>query len=266
MGATPSATGYIDHPAFHEPEAQRVLFPPGEPLPPLPPVVHLVVDDFRQRPRVQHLPADEERRRFLQYNYARLRAGLPGRTRTRWAATADHLREYLTRRNMALVAHSMHLRPNTLFDRNPDEAFSEGAAALARAVDKFNVGKGWKFSTYAIQCILNALTSLSQKLARQRDRLPTQPLCDRLHGNLPEEASGDGGSEMLVRLRKVMESNAAGLTDAEAAIVGWRFCEGPPLPFAQCGERLGYSNQWARLLLASAMKKLRAHLVADAAA
>ncbi len=50
---------------------------------------------------------------------------------------------------------------------------SEGNMALLRAVDKFDAGRGYKFSTYACRAILKAFSRQGMKLSKYRQRFPT---------------------------------------------------------------------------------------------
>ena len=54
------------------------------------------------------------------------------------------------------------------------EVVSEGNMALIRAVDKFNVDKGFKFSTYACRAILKAFSRTALKSNRHRMRFPVE--------------------------------------------------------------------------------------------
>ena len=48
------------------------------------------------------------------------------------------------------------------------EIVSEGNMALMRAVDKFSVDRGFKFSTYACRAILKAFSRTAMKSSRHR--------------------------------------------------------------------------------------------------
>src|SRR5204862_7896176 len=89
-----------------------------------------------------------------------------------WHHKMEHFREYLTRTNLALVL-AMAKRTR-LGDIDFAEVVSEGNMALLRAVDKFNVDRGFKFSTYACRAILKAFSRTSMKHSRHRTRFPVE--------------------------------------------------------------------------------------------
>ena len=54
------------------------------------------------------------------------------------------------------------------------ELVSEGNMALLRAVEKFDIGRGFKFSTYACRAILKAFSRIAMKTNRYRQAFPTE--------------------------------------------------------------------------------------------
>src|SRR5439155_24541310 len=129
--------------------------------------------------------AKEERVMFLRFNFAKRklirlqgRAKREGLTREtaealiEWHRRFEHFREYLVRTNLALVlAMAKRVR---LGDVDFAEVVSEGNMALMRAVDKFNVDRGFKFSTYACGGILKAFSRTALKASRYRTRFPVE--------------------------------------------------------------------------------------------
>src|SRR5437764_795943 len=89
-----------------------------------------------------------------------------------WHRRFEHFREYLVRTNLALVL-AMAKRTR-MGDVDFAEIVSEGNMALIRAVDKFNVDRGFKFSTYACRAILKAFSRTALKSSRHRTRFPVE--------------------------------------------------------------------------------------------
>ena len=156
---------YIDNPTFHAPDAVATLFPPDYTPPKLPPVYLLGHDNGRNRvPPLKAIQPDEERRLFLQYNFARYRVAQGGGgERAVWAARAAHLEDYITRRNLPLVSYTYGHQRLRLTQFDLDTLSSEGMAALLRCVRAFDIGRGWKFSTMAFTVIKNSFTALMIK-------------------------------------------------------------------------------------------------------
>jgi RNA polymerase primary sigma factor len=133
----------------------------------------------------QLMKGDEERMMFLRFNYAKRRLSqvqrkikAEGLTREsaqeflEWHRRFEHFREYLVRTNLALVL-AMAKRTR-LGDVDFAEIVSEGNMALIRAVDKFDIGRGFKFSTYACRAILKAFSRTSMKHSKHRLRFPVE--------------------------------------------------------------------------------------------
>ncbi len=107
------------------------------------------------------LTAKEEQALFLQFNFSRymvnqIRAELaeqeeidPMRAREmlKWYRKSENYRDQIAQTNLALVL-AMAKRTR-MSEVDFADLVSEGNMALLRAVDKFDVARGFKFSTYA---------------------------------------------------------------------------------------------------------------------
>lgn len=263
---------YVDHPSFGTAAADADLFPPGEPLPTLPPVAHLDLHGLNEKRDPVVLSKAEERRAFLQYNLSRCRAAQAQARATHrpadaaaarglalWAGRADHLREYLARTNVALVGFAYCRQRARLTGLDADDAFSDGMAALARAVDKFDVLAGFKFSTYAVRAIFNALARGAKVAARQRAGNAVG-LSPAIAEDCRRPAAA-WSAEDVAGLRRVLDDDATGLTPDERYVVGERFlAAGGPRTLEAVGGALGVSKERARQVQLRALGKLRAAL------
>jgi RNA polymerase primary sigma factor len=252
---------FVDHPYLHNRGAQAKLFPPGLPLPVLPPVVHL--DEQAARIFVPTLTREQERHYFLAYNYARMAAmkAKDAAATAPWADRASHLCDFLVRHNVALVGHAYQLYRKRFTGLESDEAYSEGLLAILRAVDCFDVATGLKFSTYAMRAIFNAFSGVSTKSGKRTSRLPTYSMTnDAVDFDIPAKPEATESAERTAIVRKILDDNAADLNDNERYMISQRFCEGKPLILEQCGRALGVSKERARQIQTSALDKLRAVL------
>jgi len=163
---------FMDSPIFKQRNIEKELFD-FEHEPELPrtswyqPTRDEAVEDAASTPTLMKAP--EERLMFLRFNYSKMRLlklkktiEKEGLTKAlaedflEWHRKFEHFREYLVRTNLALVL-AMAKRTR-LGDLDFAEVVSEGNMALLRAVDKFNVDRGFKFSTYACRAILKAFS------------------------------------------------------------------------------------------------------------
>src|SRR5690606_20943500 len=150
----------MDSPSFHRKGIEKELFEEETPALPLTTWYQPTREDLDQElvGAPQLMSAAEEKLMFLRFNYSKLRLEKlqkqiqkDGLTKdlaqqfVEWHRKFEHFREYLVRTNLALVL-AMAKRTR-LGDVDFAEIVSEGNMALLRAVDKFNVDRGFKFST-----------------------------------------------------------------------------------------------------------------------
>jgi RNA polymerase primary sigma factor len=197
--------------------------------------------------------AEEERTIFLQWNYCRLRAATGD---TPWAERARAYEEQIVEANLGLVCSMV--TKHVAVDGDRDDAISEGQAALMRAMDKFDVRRGYKFSTYACAAINRALIRRYQKGAKRIKRFgcPHDERMDR--PGAQEESMDEALAHLSVAIGK------ADLTPQEVEVLQMRYLDVPPLTLIQIGERLtkadgsrGVTKEWVRQIEERALKKLR---------
>jgi len=120
------------------------------------------------------------------------------------------LKRSIAESNLGLV-YSMARKARNVNPAQYEDAISEGVAALMRAIDKFDPGRGFRFSTYACRSIWKSFSNIKRdccKRLRERE-LPELPMAD------PRAKVADAGAiraEMLelldclpVRTRKIIE-------------------------------------------------------------
>src|SRR4030095_10121596 len=142
-----------------------------------------IADQLKGTPQLMKAP--EEKLMFLRFNYSKFRLqklqkkilkdGIDKELAEEfleWHRRFEHFREYLVRTNLALVL-AMAKRTR-LGDTDFAEIVSEGNMALLRAVDKFNVERGFNFSTYACRAILKAFSRTAMKSSKYRTRFPVE--------------------------------------------------------------------------------------------
>ncbi len=274
------AISYMDSPLFREPDAAKRIL---EDAPDLPtpncdwycPGIDREWDADQQVPANTLLNGAQEKAIFLQFNYARFRAAqlqpvLLEKWNDRdaqqflfWNGEAKRLRDRIIEFNLALVlAMARHVAAAKL---DFTEMLSEGNMALMRAVDKFDVGRNFKFSTYACRAILKCFSRMSVKGARRRATFPAS--FDEAMEQPSVDLTSDRReiSEFTAQLRQVMQTNSAALTELEQQVIRQRFpmeddrtAEPPTLN--EIGRMVGYSKERVRQIQNQALAKIRQSL------
>jgi len=275
----PPAMDHVSHESFDLPSAEAELFGPSAEEVEIPWWTSFpeVAEDVSSRrgPR-KRLTASQEGLLFRRYNYARMRLGrlieaqlrrvtlARGRQMIHWHQRVMKARADLVRGNLALVL-AMAKRtkiPNVEFG----EIVSEGNMALLRSVEKFDVSRGFKFSTYACRAILKSFNRLATKTGRYRQRFPTEydPELERSDGDIQRrQAQRDGSVEAI---REVLVRNRAGLSEVERTVVMERFAiatRGQRKTLSQVGEVVGLTNERVRQIQNRALLKIRQALSED---
>lgn len=280
--AIPSVTSYMHHESFDSPSACELMPSESDPLPEVP-AWRYCHDTGQHVPPAQAAAATlsprAERKLFLQYNYARyrlakLQAVAPA------DRTADHIRAMLAWHRCAQETCAVIIRANLPLvlamirrfgARSVDicELVSEGNLVLLRCVEKFDAGRGFKFSTYACRAILKGFSRLADKAGRYRRHFPVEfdPDLERTdHAECRREVRRTSRIEAL---RDVLAGNQAGLRDVERVVVLERFgiaSAGERKTLAQVAASMGLCPERIRQIQQRALRKLRLALEAEHAA
>lgn len=223
----------------------------------------------------QLMKAGEERVMFLRFNYSKLRLSKlqrlikkSGLTRKRandfvfWHRRFEHFREYLVRTNLALVL-AMAKRTR-LGDVDFAEIVSEGNMALIRAVDKFNVDRGFKFSTYACRAILKAFSRTALKASRHRTRFPVEFEPEMEKSDWTDRRRDAVEEDCIDELKAIVDSNLADLSQVEETVIrrrfNWKQEEDTPLTLEEVGQIIGVTKERVRQIQNKALAKIRAVL------
>jgi RNA polymerase primary sigma factor len=220
----------------------------------------------------QLMKAAEERTMFLRFNFAKRKLTLlkqrirrEGLTRERaeefleWHRRFEHYREYLVRTNLALVL-AMAKRTR-LGDVDFAEIVSEGNMALIRAVDKFNVDKGFKFSTYACRAILKAFSRTSMKSSRHRTIFPVEFEPDLEKSDWQDRRRDMVEEDCLDELKAIVNRNLADLSSVEETVIrrrfNWEQSEESPMTLEEVGQIIGVTKERVRQIQNKALQKIR---------
>jgi RNA polymerase sigma factor (sigma-70 family) len=221
----------------------------------------------------QLMTAAEERLMFLRFNYAKRKLTLLQKKAQKhdltpelaeqvleWHRRFEHFREYLVRTNLALVlAMAKRVR---LGDVDFAEVVSEGNMALLRAVDKFNVERGFKFSTYACRAILKAFSRTAMKANRHRTKFPVEFEPDLEKSDWADKRRDQVEEDCIDELKTIVDRNLADLSTVEETVIRRRFnwdqADDSSLTLEDVGKIIGVTKERVRQIQNKALAKIRA--------
>lgn len=171
---------------------------------------------------------------------------------------ADRIRNYLIQANTRLV---MSIARRFADARNGfDDLLSQGIASLMHSVEKFDYGRGYRFSTYATCAVRRDLYRMVMSKKKDRQRFATGT-AEYLDGcELKEEPSEHLSEASWRQLRVAVGQMMEHLDEREKLIIAARFGlddSAKKASYSRLGERLGISKERVRQLANRAMEKLR---------
>ena len=265
---------YMDSPLFHSRTIEKELF--DTPDPELPnvswyqPTREDSLEGIGQVPKL--MTTQEERLMFLRFNFSKLklsamqkqikREGLTRESATLfvdWHRRFENFREYLVRTNLALVL-AMAKRTR-LGDVDFSEIVSEGNMALMRAVDKFSIDRGFKFSTYACRAILKAFSRTAMKSSKYHQRFPVEFEPDLEKSDWQDKRRDQVQEDCLDELRAIVDRNLADLSSVEQTVIrrrfNWQQTADTPLTLEEVGQIIGVTKERVRQIQNKALAKIR---------
>ncbi len=213
------------------------------------------------------LTAAQERTLFLRYNFAKYRLGrlLAADSRYRrqkdvdlWRRRAGTIRESLVHANLPLVpAMARRARtPGVEFS----ELLSEGYMTVLRCIEHFDIGRGFKFSTYACRAILSCFRRLQSKTTTYRKHVPMQFDPEMERDDYNNRRHEDELDNAVDSVRLVLRRNLAELSGVEKTILDNRHPlagEERRMTLRQVGKVVGLSEERVRQIERRSLLKLR---------
>ncbi len=274
---------YADNPDFHADDAHARLFQDTPDLPrPNTGWYNPMVLETRDPAEVKTdanvvLTKKQEIALFLQFNYVRFRAeqvrqeieaqdNRPTVEQARelldWWRRAMAHREQIAEFNLALVLAMIKRVRSTGLEFS--ELLSEGNLALLRAIDKFDVARGFKFSTYACRAILKAFSRFGTKTTRRKGLFPVEFDPDLERSDYSERKNASHEDDCADEVKRIVTDNDAELTDLEDTVIRRRFALDPaderPLTLEEVGRLVGFTKERVRQIQNRALEKIRVTL------
>jgi RNA polymerase sigma factor (sigma-70 family) len=266
---------FMDSPIFKQKNIEKELFNfEIEPQLPMTAWYQPTRDDVLDSAIVgapQLMKGPEEKLMFLRFNFSKRKLTAlqklikrDGLTRERaelfveWHRRFEHFREYLVRTNLALVL-AMAKRTR-LGDVDFAEVVSEGNMALIRAVDKFSIDRGFKFSTYACRAILKAFSRTALKSSRHKTRFPVEFEPDMEKSDWSDRKRDMVEEDCIDELKQIVDRNLADLTDVESTVIrrfNWQQQDEHPLTLEEVGQIIGVTKERVRQIQNKALAKIR---------
>jgi len=272
----PTSIDHVPHESFEHPDTEADLFGADAPQISIPPWAQFPqVPTEMAAPRQVRptLTRQQEASLFLRFNYARYRLGVlagkqlkrfslrRSREMVEWYTRVQETRGGLADANMALVmAMAKRTRiPHVEFA----ELISEGNVALLRAIEKFNVSLGFKFSTYACRAILKAFNRLAVKTGRYISRFPTEFEPDLERSDYDVLKHEMRQADAVDDLKEVLATNRANLSKIERIVITERFAlasRDRNKTLSEVGRQVGLTNERVRQIQKKALAKLKSAL------
>lgn len=255
---------YVDHPLLIEEGAEQEFFGEsvGEPAFP---------------GRFEKMTAEKERDAFLRYNLARMRvvqllAGredaesfdtATGKELAEWFRRVLAIRAEIVNANFPLVmAMTKHSRFASL---DINEMISEGNMALLRSINKYDLTRGYRFSSYSCRSILKAFSRVALRIGRHRHRFPTEHEETFELNDQMEQRRKDQNDHFVDVLQAVLSRNSAHLSEMERLVIKERFAVEPekegeepePKTLGEVGDMVGLTKERVRQIQNRALDKLR---------
>lgn len=251
---SPNIENIIDAPLPVNPQDYKFFFRGDDPS-------EIVIKERKKMSRKQ------EKELFLKYNAAKCLASkrinkmlkmqdYDAAKLNKYLGVSRELRNLITEANLPLV---LMMAKKVNF---PEVSFSdlveEGNSTLLRAVERFDVTRGFKFSTYACNSIFKSFLKLLQKkesegnphIVEYNPNLEYVPLEDTKRERESKSLLGD--------LKELMKENSAKLTEVENIVLAERFWKDKTL--MEVGKVVGVTNERVRQIQIGALLKLRKEL------
>ncbi len=257
---------------FDAPNADAMILNAPEPPPsdtPLPRPPKDVPSYLQSLYLTPLLTPEQERDLFRRYNYLKFKVGktlkkidLDDVSKAAYVRLADlvsqveSVKQRIIRSNLRLVVSIA--KKHIGWAGNFYEVVSDGNMSLMRAMEKFDIARGTKFSTYATWAIMkNYARSIPEERYHYARYVTGQEEILATEANRQPEPVSESDRE---HVRKLIASGMNELGEREREIVAGHFglgTKGTPLTLEQLGKRFGVTKERVRQIEQRALARLR---------
>ena len=174
-------------------------------------------------------------------------------------ARYEQIRQRVIRANLRLVVSVA--KKHVGWSHQFFEVISDGNVSLMRAVENFDYGRGFRFSTYATWAIVkNYARSVPEERYRLGRCITGQ---DELLASVPDHREAEQSNHDVQQVRKLLLKGLSELSERERAVVTARFGlfgKTGTKTLSEIGEQYGVTKERIRQIERRAMKKLKAAL------
>jgi len=173
-----------------------------------------------------------------------------GASRRRLRETRDHL----VQANMAMVLSVA--KRFTCHNVEYDDMVAAGVDKLFYCVDRFDVRRGYKLSTYTVRSLWRLFAHMN---AAERKHQDNRVKCDPVAIARRTASQTCGDRDEVIDLREALKNNTADLTKMEVKILTLRFGlnNGCGLTLKKVGEQFGLTKERIRQIQRVALDKLK---------
>ena len=176
---------------------------------------------------------------------------------------AEQARNFIVQANLRLIV-ALARKLATSLEQMTD-LIGEGMAPMIRSVELFDIGMGYRFSTYATWAVRNQMIRWLKRERRIPEFVPGEdaPSLE----NLPDRQPATEASEVNHQIRlDIIHRLLSTLSERERQVVSARFAlDGEPggQSLAMIAERVGLSKERVRQIALNALAKLRGSMTCE---
>ncbi|MGC9309992.1 MAG: sigma-70 family RNA polymerase sigma factor [Candidatus Nanoarchaeia archaeon] len=174
-----------------------------------------------------------------------------------WKEMEQWVRGKIVEANLPLVfsAVSSELKKNGSQNHHFDTLMSSSQECLLNCVDKFDITRGYKFSTYAMNALKRRFIRTGQQQTKYRQRFPVEFDPDLEKSDRDDRKHAREEEHLIELIKRTLSDERGRLRENEKTILQMRYLQGMSL--RRVGHHVGLSSERVRQIENSALDKMR---------